>query len=147
MATTTTPREVLESFLRLTADGPSEAMADVFTTDAVFEMPYLPPGAPVQEPGREAFRTHLREGAKLQKFNAVDHVHVHETEDPELVIADYRLHGQVASTGRQFTFDMVMYARVADGLITWSRVYANPLDGAIAFDAADGLLEALRATG
>ncbi|MCX4429908.1 MULTISPECIES: nuclear transport factor 2 family protein [Streptomyces] len=143
--TTAAPCEVLQHFLRLTADGPSEAMADLFTTDAVFEMPYLPPGAPVQEPGRDAFRAHLHEGAKLQKFTAVDHVQVHETTDPELVVADYRLHGRVLATGKQFAFDMVMFARIRDGLITWSRIYSNPLDGAIAFDAAEGLLAAITA--
>nr|WSY57285.1 nuclear transport factor 2 family protein [Streptomyces sp. NBC_00886] len=107
-------------------------------------MPYLPAGAPTPEPGREAFRAHLREGGKLQKFNAVDHVHVHETTDPELVVTDYRLHGHVLATGKRFAFDMVMFARVRDGLITWSRTYSNPLDGAIAFDATEGLLAAMR---
>jgi ketosteroid isomerase-like protein len=120
-------------------------MADLFTTDAVFEMPYLPPGAPVQEPGRDAFRAHLQEGARLQKFTAVDRVQMHETTDPELVVADYRLHGRVLATGKQFALDMVMFARIRDGLITWSRIYSNPLDGAIAFDAAEGLLAAITA--
>ncbi|MGI5133127.1 nuclear transport factor 2 family protein [Pseudonocardia sp. CA-107938] len=143
--TTAAPREVLHHFLRLTAEGPSEAMADLFTTNAVFEMPYLPPGAPAQEPGRDAFRAHLREGAKLQKFTAVDQVHVHETTDPELVVADYRLHGRVLATGKQFIFDMVMFARVRDGLIAWSRTYSNPLDGAIAFGAAEQLLATVTA--
>ncbi|MGW1030123.1 nuclear transport factor 2 family protein [Streptomyces sp. NPDC002577] len=143
--TTAAPRDVLQHFLRLTADGPSEAMADLFSTDAVFEMPYLPPGAPAQAPGRDAFRAHLREGAQLQKFTAVDHIHVHETTDPELVVADYRLHGHVLATGKRFAFDMVMFARIKDGLITWSRTYSNPLDGAIAFDAAEGLLTSIAA--
>lgn len=143
--TTAAPRDVLQHLLHLTAEGPSEAMADLFSTDAVFEMPYLPPGAPAQAPGREAFRSHLRDGARLQRFTAVDHVHVHETTDPELVVADYRLHGRVLATGKPFAFDMVMFARIRDGLITWSRTYSNPLDGAIAFDAAERPLAAITA--
>ncbi|WP_330455601.1 nuclear transport factor 2 family protein [Streptomyces sp. NBC_00820] len=75
----------------------------------------------------------------------MDRVQVHETTDPELVVADYRLHGRVLATGKQFAFDMVMFARIRDGLITWSRIYSNPLDGAIAFDAAEGLLAAITA--
>ncbi|MFG2123407.1 nuclear transport factor 2 family protein [Streptomyces sp. NPDC048710] len=142
---TAAPRDVLQHLLRLTADGPNEAMADLFSTDAVFEMPYLPPGAPAQAPGRDAFRAHLREGARLQRFTAVDHVHVHQTTDPELLVADYRLHGHVLATGKHFTFDMVMFARIRDGLIIWSRIYSNPLDGLIAFDAAEGLLAAITA--
>ncbi|AOR36498.1 hypothetical protein BFF78_40420 [Streptomyces fodineus] len=75
----------------------------------------------------------------------MDHVHVHETADPELVVAEYRLHGRVLATGKRFAFDMVMFARVRDGLITWSRVYSNPLDGAIAFGATEGLFAAVTA--
>jgi uncharacterized protein len=36
-----------------------------------------------------------------------------------------------------------MIARVRGGLIVWSRTYANPLDGAIAFDMVDDLLAGL----
>ncbi|MGY0058592.1 nuclear transport factor 2 family protein [Streptomyces sp. LZ34] len=145
MTTATTAGEVVHRLLRLTAEGPTEAMADVFATDAVFEMPYLPPGAPAHEPGCEAFRAHLREGAKVQKFDGVDHVQVRTTDDPELVVAEYRLHGRVLATGKRFTFDIVLFARVRDGLITWYRTYSNPLDAAMAFDAADEMLTALAA--
>jgi len=75
----------------------------------------------------------------------VDNVRVHETADPEVVITEYRLHGLVTATGKRFAFDIVMIARVRGGLITWSRVYSNPLDGAIAFDMVDGLLGGLSA--
>lgn len=66
------------------------------------------------------------------------------TTDPELAVAEYRLHGEVLATGKRYTLDSVMFARVRGGLITWSRVYTNPLDGAVAFGAVDRLLGALR---
>lgn len=143
---TATSREVVEDFLRLTAQGPTETMADLFSEDAVFEMPYLPPGAPRQEPGREEFRAHLWHGAVLQKFDSVDEVRIHETADPEVVISEYRLHGRVLPTGKRFAYDMVMIARVRDALIVWSRTYSNPLDGAIAFGTAGDLLAGLAGT-
>ncbi|MEU5638229.1 nuclear transport factor 2 family protein [Streptomyces milbemycinicus] len=145
MTAATTAYEVVNRLLRLTAEGPSEAMADVFAADAVFEMPYLPPGVPEQEPGHEAFRVHLREGAKMQKFDGIDHISVHATDDPELIVAEYRLHGRVLATGKRFAYDIVTFARVRDGLITWYRTYSNPLAAAIAFDAADEMLTALAA--
>jgi uncharacterized protein len=74
-----TSREVLDHLLRLTAQGPNEEMADVFSEDAVFEMPFLLPGVPQQEPGREAFRAHLRGAVGLQEFDAVDNIHIYET--------------------------------------------------------------------
>ncbi|MET4644571.1 ketosteroid isomerase-like protein [Streptomyces atratus] len=135
--------EVLDRLLRLTATGPTEEMADVFSEDAVFEMPFLPPGAPQQEPGREAFRAHLQAGAALQEFDSVDNVRIHEMSDPEVVVAEYRLHGRVLATGKRFVFDIVMIARIRGGLIIWSRTYSNPLDGAIAFDMATDLLARL----
>ncbi|GHD78629.1 hypothetical protein GCM10010317_098230 [Streptomyces mirabilis] len=136
-------REVLDRLLRLTATGPTEEMADVFSEDAVFEMPFLPPGAPQQEAGREAFRAHLQAGAGLLEFDSVNKVRIHETSDPEVVVAEYRLHGRVLATGKQFAFDIVMIARIRGGLIIWSRTYSNPLDGAIAFDTVDDLLAGL----
>jgi uncharacterized protein len=73
----------------------------------------------------------------------VDHVDIHETTDPEIIVAEYRLHGRVVATGKRFASDIVMIAQVRDGLITWSRTYSNPLDAAIAFDAVQDLLAAL----
>ncbi|MET9402427.1 nuclear transport factor 2 family protein [Kitasatospora sp. NPDC002965] len=143
--TTASPREVLQRFVDYMADGPDEAAADLCTEDAVFELPYLMPGVPEQKPGREAFRAHLRHGATMQKSESVDPVSIHETADPELVVVEYRLQGHVLATGRKFAFDIVMFARVRDGLITWSRTYSNPLDSAIAFGAAERLLTAIAA--
>lgn len=140
-----TSREVVDRLLHLTAEGPTGDMADVFSQDAVFEMPFLPPGLPRQEIGREAFRAHLHEAVGLQEFDAVDHVSIHETTDPEVVVTEYRLHGRVVATGKRFASDIVMVARVRDGLIVWSRNYSNPLDGAIAFDAVHDLLAGLTA--
>jgi ketosteroid isomerase-like protein len=138
-----TPRELLDRLLCLTAKGPTEEMADLFSENAVFEMPFLPPGAPRQEAGCEAFRAHLRGAIGLQEFDSVDSVHIHETTDPEVVITEYRLHGRVVATGKRFASDIVMIARVRGGLITWSRTYSNPLDGAIAFGMVQDLLAGL----
>jgi len=140
---TATAREVVERLLRLTAEGPSRAMADVFSEDAVFDMPYLPPGAHRQEPGREAFRAHLQGAVGIQEFEGVDHVRLHETTDPETVVFEYRLHGRVVATGKRFASDIVSVARVRDGLIVHFRTYSNPLDNAIALDAVQDLLGAL----
>ena len=140
-----TPREVIERLLALYAMGPVPEMADLFTEDAVFELPFLPPGVPHPEIGREPFRHHLKEGAQVQKFDSVEGTHIHETADPEIVIAEYQLHGTVLPTGKRFAFAIIMVARVRDGLIAWSRSYSNPLDGAIAFDGVKDLLAGLTA--
>lgn len=61
------------------------------------------------------------------------------------MIAEYRLRGRVTATGKQFTPQVVMVARVRDGLITWSRNYSNPLDSVIALDMVDDLVAGLAA--
>ncbi|MEV4321377.1 nuclear transport factor 2 family protein [Microbispora rosea] len=61
------------------------------------------------------------------------------------MIAEYRLRGRVTATGKQFTSQVVMVARVRDGLITWSRNYSNPLDSVIALDMVDDLVAGLAA--
>jgi ketosteroid isomerase-like protein len=142
---TATPREVIERYLALTATGPGPEMADAFAEDAVFELPFLPPGTPHPEAGREPFRAHLREGAQIQKLDSVEDVHIHETADPEVVITDYRLHGSVLPTGKRFAFSIITVTRVQDGQITWIRSYSNPLDRAIAFDGVEQLLAGLTA--
>ena len=143
--TNTEAREVIDRFLRLTADGPNENMADLFAEDAAFEMPYLPPGAPLPAQGREAFRAHLKSGKEMQKFDSVQNVNIYETIDPQVVVAEYRLHGSIIPAGSRFAFDLVMIARVRDGLIVWSRNYANPLAGAIAFGRVAELMAGLTA--
>ncbi|WP_433893377.1 nuclear transport factor 2 family protein [Streptomyces sp. CA-111067] len=140
-----TPREVVEHLLRLTAEGPAESMADLFAEDAVFEMPFLPPGAPRPEPGREAFRAHLKGAVGLQEFDSIDELHLHQTTDPDVVIAEYRLHGRAVLTGKRFASHLVLVARIHDGLIVRARTYANPLDNAVAFDMVDDLLTGLTA--
>ncbi|MCO6007580.1 nuclear transport factor 2 family protein [Actinoallomurus purpureus] len=119
------PRAVIETLVSLTATGPTEKMADLFTEDAIFEAPTAPPGAPVREVGRETFRAHLAAGVKIQEFTGIDQVTIHETADAEVVITEYRLHGRRFTTDALFTTDIVMITRVRDGLITWIRTYAH----------------------
>lgn len=139
----TTSRETIERLLSLTAGGPTPEMADVYAVDAVFELPFLPPGAEQPEVGREAFRAHLLEGARIQRFDSVDNVRIHETADPEVVISEYRINGTVLATGKRFDLAIINVSRVCDGLIVSTRSYSNPLAGAIAFDQVDALLGGL----
>ncbi|WP_214416039.1 nuclear transport factor 2 family protein [Sphaerisporangium fuscum] len=121
----TSPRTVVEHLLSLTATGPTEKMADLFAEDALFEMPFLPPGVPTHEVGRETFRAHLASAVDVEEFTGIDQVTIHETADPEVIITEYRLHGRVIATGARFVTGIVMIARVRDGLIVWSRSYSQ----------------------
>jgi ketosteroid isomerase-like protein len=56
-----------------------------------------------------------------------------------------RLHGRVLATGKPFTFQVIMIARIRNGEIVWSRSYSNPLDAVIAFDGVEDLVAGLAA--
>lgn len=138
-----TSREIVERFVQLAAPGPNGDQADLFAEGAVLELPFSPPGASQHAQGREAFRAHLLGAVGLQRHESVDNVTIRETDDPGIVVIEYRLRGKVIPTGKAFAFDIITIIRVCDGLITWLRSYSNPLDRAVAFDTVPDLVEAL----
>lgn len=50
---------------------------------------------------------------------------LHETRDPEVVIAEYDYDGRVTTTGRSFQVPNIQVSRVRDGQIVASRDYHN----------------------
>jgi uncharacterized protein len=122
----TTPRSVLESLLRGISDGSWNDLSDLYAQDAVVEMPFAPP-PPTRLEGREAIRAHFAAAAggplRVQASNVV----VHETGDPEVVIAEFDYDGQVTTNGRSFRVANIQVLRVRDGLIVSSRDYHDHL--------------------
>jgi len=68
---------------------------------------------------------------------------VHQTADPEVVIAEFAYHGRALETGRSFVLPCVFIMRVRDGLIVESRDYGDHLGLAYALDRVEELLGAL----
>jgi hypothetical protein len=124
-----TPREVVERVLQVIVGPDRERMADLYADDVEIEMPFLSPGTPPLSGGREGLRARLAGAAKVMDLEKVDNVHIHGTDDPEVVVAEYRVHGRFIATGRPLTSTFIMVTRVRDGLIVHSRDYANPLAG------------------
>jgi ketosteroid isomerase-like protein len=139
----TSPREIFERFLRASVDNAWDDLANLYSPDVVIEIPFAPPGVPQLTEGREVIRERFKGAAGMRQFQKADSVIVHETHDPELIIVEYDLHGQVTTTGRLFINKYIMVIRVRDGQIVSSRDYANPLTGAVAFDILPQLFSAL----
>jgi ketosteroid isomerase-like protein len=55
---------------------------------------------------------------------------VHEAADPELVILEYDLHGELRPAGTPFVQPFVMIMTIRDGVIVHSRDYTDPITGA-----------------
>lgn len=141
-------RETVERFLAVVADGTPDEMADLYAEDSVIEMPFGPrPGVPIRFEGREGPDGHRARFANFLpsvRVTGVDLVELHETGDPEVVIVEYDYRAVAIPTGRSFTNRYIMVVRVRDGLIVFSRDYANPLGSGAAFGNLDRMVEAAR---
>lgn len=140
----TGPRAVFDDLVAATLANDPDRLVAVYAPDVVIEMPFAPQGVPSRTHGRAAFRDRLTAVAGQRRFTSVDSVVVHGTTDPEVIVAEWRCHGEVVGTGRAFALRYLMVIRVRDGLIVESRDYADVLAAAASFDRLPALLAGLR---
>lgn len=94
---------------------------------------------------RAEVRKHFAAGGRpagLQCYDVVDD-HVHTTQDPEVVIFEFRYAGAI--DGRAFVLPCIFVVRVRDGEIVESRDYADHVTGARIFGRLPALAAALAA--
>ncbi|MWA02554.1 ketosteroid isomerase [Actinomadura sp. LD22] len=118
-----TPREV---FARLSAGisaGRWHELADLYAEDAVVDQPFALPPAPPHLEGRAVIGEHFRRAAAGPLRLRARDVVVHETADPEVIVAEFDYDGRVAGTGHEFRVSNVQVLRVRDGLIVRTRDY------------------------
>ena len=116
------PREVVERIHRLVLDGDVEGQADLFAPDGVLEWPFAPAGVPARLEGREAIRQVLEPIGRRTGMRSV----VHETLDPEVVVVEVELEGEVVATGDTYRLPYIQVFRVRDGAIVSFRDYFGP---------------------
>jgi ketosteroid isomerase-like protein len=56
-----------------------------------------------------------------------DNIRVHETTDPEVIVAEFEYAGTILATGEPFRVPAIFVLRVRDGLIVESRDYIDHL--------------------
>jgi ketosteroid isomerase-like protein len=122
----------MEAFINSVGEGNREKMADFFAPDVVIEMPFQP-GAERAE-GRETIRARMIEAKDRWLLDRVEDVTLHETADPEVIVAEYSVHGRVAANQNAFVAGFVTVTRIRDGLIVHSRDYNNPTAVAAAME-------------
>ncbi|MFE3519050.1 nuclear transport factor 2 family protein [Streptomyces sp. NPDC059166] len=121
------PREVLARYYRAMLDKSADGLADLYAVDAVHEFPFASPGFPPRYEGREAVRAGYRAawGATPVRVREVREVAVHETGDPEVVVAEHVVVGELPDGGAAFTVPGLLVLRVRDGLIARVRDYMD----------------------
>lgn len=116
------PREVFARLLAGITDGAGSRLAELYAEDAVVDQPFAPAAAN-QIRGRDALRARFAAAAAGPLDLAAHNVVVRETDDPEVVVAEFDYHGRVSTSGRSFRVANIQVLRVRDGLIVSSRDY------------------------
>lgn len=99
--------------------------------------------APTRLDGREAIRRYFAAVARTPLELQARDITVHETSDPEVVIAEWDYDGLMTTTGRSFQVSNIQVSRIRNGQIVASRDYHNHLVLAEVLGQIPALLAAL----
>jgi uncharacterized protein len=139
------PRETVEQFLQAAVSEIPGDMADCYAPEVIIEMPFavdaLYPSR--VETTREELRARFQAGAEHRRYRSLRNVTIHETADPEVIIAEYELRGEMTATGEPFSMRFAMVVTVRDGHIVHSRDYSDPIAGARLLGRLSELVSAL----
>jgi ketosteroid isomerase-like protein len=135
-----TARETVEAFLSSVTE--RTKLIDFYAEDVVIERPFAPAGLRRTE-GVEVLRQGIAQAGDLYALEKLDNVVLHETSDPEVIIAEYDVHCRVVAAQKSFVASFIMVLRIRDGLIVHSRDYNNPLTSAAALGTTPDQLAAM----
>ncbi|MFF4548405.1 nuclear transport factor 2 family protein [Streptomyces sp. NPDC001435] len=143
MPETRSPREVFQKLLHGITAGRFSELAELYAEDAVVETVFEPLG-PRRFEGRAVLGERFAQVAALSPIElSSSNVVIRETDDPEVIVAewDYQVHHRV--TGRTFEAANIQVLRVRDGLIVSSRDYHDHLALIVGGDNLPQLVAAL----
>jgi ketosteroid isomerase-like protein len=141
------PREVFLALVEGVAEGRSDEMPDLYAEQTHVTHPFHPlRPAPLRT--RDELREHFRPsdaGPRLHRRPA--NITVHETTDPEVIVAEFEYRGTNADTGESFAQPAIFVLRVRNGEIVESRDYFDHLSTARIRGQLGALVAALEARG
>jgi uncharacterized protein len=145
MATPASPREVFLALVNGVAEGRWEDLPNLYAEQTHVVHPFDPLRAPALR-SRDELREHFRPtgaGPRLDR-RPVD-ITIHETADPEVIVAEFQYQGTNLDTGEPFSVPAIFVLRVRDGEIVESRDYFDHLSGARMRGQLDTLVAAVEA--
>ena len=141
-----TPREVFLRLVHGVADRDFDALPGLYAERTDVRHPMSPYG---DKPllSRDALREHF--GGTGPRVAGVvryqpDNIRIHETQDAEVIVAEFDYAGTVIATGEPFRVPCVFVLRVRDGLIVESRDYIDHVAMSRARGQLDELVAAVR---
>ncbi|MGE5335596.1 MAG: nuclear transport factor 2 family protein [Nitrososphaerota archaeon] len=144
MSEPASPREVFARLHeRVRDDYDMDGQADLYAVDGVLDLPFAPSGMPHRIRGREAIRALLAAAGQRarqagRKITRYDPLVIHDTADPEVIIAEFDLHGEVTPTGAVYRMPFIQVLRVRNGEIVSMRDYFTSEVFDVAFEASQG---------
>ncbi|WP_163508131.1 nuclear transport factor 2 family protein [Fodinicola acaciae] len=123
-------RDIVEKALELLLAKDMAGFAGLWASDGVLEFPFTPAGYPARLTGREAVRDYLRDYPDHVDIRAVTEKTLHETTDPDVVVAEFAVDGVAVRTRRPYQLRYVAVVTVRDGEIRLYRDYWNPVAAA-----------------
>ena len=140
-----TPEEVFLKLVRGIGDRDFAPLPELYAEQTDVRHPMNPYGDhPLLT--RDALREHFGVGTQLAetiRFQP-ENIRIHQTADPEVIVAEFDYVGTILATGEPFSASNVIVLRVRDGLIVESRDYIDHVAMARARGLTDQLVTALR---
>jgi uncharacterized protein len=136
------PGEVVEALMQGISAGAWKELHAWFSDDAVVEYPFALP-SPTRLDGIEAIKKYFAAISVYPMKLTMRDMAVHETSDPEVVVAEWNYDGLVTTTGRAFRVSNITVTRVRNGKIVASRDYHNHAILADVMGRLPSLVEAL----
>jgi uncharacterized protein len=144
MAQSRSPREVFLALVNGIAEGNPEGLPELYAEQIDVVHPFDPlHGAPLRS--REELRERFQSLAgRPRPRRQVGNVVIHETTDPEVIVAEFEYQG-TSDSGEPYALPAIFVMRVRDGEIVSSRDYHDHLASARAGGRLGELFAALSA--
>ncbi|MEO5921929.1 MAG: nuclear transport factor 2 family protein [Pseudolysinimonas sp.] len=148
MAALRTPREVFLELVSGVAEGRWQTLPELYAEQTHVVHPFAPLGGDAIT-SRAELREHFAppEGAPPLPKRTVENVTIHETADPEVIVAEFEYHGDAIGTGERVIIPGIFVLRVHDGEIVSSRDYLDHLASARFRGQLGEVLDAVREHG
>ncbi|RPE36913.1 nuclear transport factor 2 family protein [Kitasatospora cineracea] len=125
----TSPRAVLARYRAAMLAMDADALAELYAPDGVHEFPFRFPGFPARYEGRDAVRAGYGAAwaASPARPAEVEEVALHLTDDPEVLVVEQVVRGELAGGRGAFAVPGLLVLRVRDGLLVHVRDYMDGL--------------------
>jgi uncharacterized protein len=127
---TNNPRKIFELVQSMFVTKDFSSFSDLIAMDAVLELPFSPQKSNRLIQGRENILAYLAGVAKKQtplRPTGYKSMTIYDTNDPEVIIAEFDMCGEVIATGLPYQLSYIDIFKVHNGQIINLRDYWNPL--------------------